>query len=177
MPVLKTDADDKLKRAFKRRAKAKGLSESELLRRIVLQELGADSEIHEPATGEGEDATLKRMTVRIPAFLEKPMDRRATQKGMKASRWVSALVQSNLMADPVSTDREVEVLRAVNRELAAVGRNVNQIAKHLNTAFYENERVNLDALARTPKLIEAVQLAVRRLVRASKQGWAVDEQL
>jgi hypothetical protein len=41
------------------------------------------------------------------------------------------------------TDQELAVLQASDRELAAIGRNINQIAKALNEAFHETERVGV----------------------------------
>lgn len=178
MAVLRARVDDETKRRFTRLSERRKITESELLRRLVVEALdqkkGEGSADLDEALEQG-DVELKQLTIRLAAFLMTAAKGRAKAKGMAPSRWIAALVQSNLTKTPVLTDKELVALRAVNRELAAIGRNVNQIAKHLNSAFYENERANLDALTQVPRVIESAKRAIRDLVKASKQGWAGDE--
>ena len=68
-------------------------------------------------------------------------------------------------------DTELQGLRTSNRELAAIGRNLNQIAKALNEAFHETERVRLDRLAELSRAIEGNRMAIQSLVRASQNTW------
>jgi hypothetical protein len=83
-------------------------------------------------------------------------------------------VQTNLTGKPVMTDKELAVLQASNRELAAIGRNINQIAKALNEAFHETERVRVDTLAALSQSITENRSAIRSLVRASQQAWEAE---
>jgi len=99
------------------------------------------------------------------------IDLRAKAKGMKFSRWVAALVQSNLMRDAVLSTDEIQLLNASNRELAAIGRNLNQIAKALNERFHETDRIKLEHLNELNKAIEQHDKTIRRLIRASQQSW------
>ena len=85
------------------------------------------------------------------------------------------MVQSNLTAQPVMTSDELAVLRASNRELAAIGRNINQIAHALNADFHETERVKLEKLAELRQVITGNGAAVRALVRASQSAWEADD--
>jgi len=112
----------------------------------VLVVTGQDT-ADQPIKPEAENIELERMTVRLPGFLMEVAKQRSKAKGTAASRLVAVLVQANLTGTPVMTDKELAVLQASNRELAAIGRNINQIAKALNEAFHETERVRLDTLA------------------------------
>jgi len=107
----------------------------------------------------------------LPQFLVNEIDLRAKAKGMKFSRWVAALVQSNLMHDAVLSTDEIQLLNASNRELAAIGRNLNQIAKALNERFHETDRIKLEHLNELNKAIEQHDKTIRRLIRASQQSW------
>ena len=69
-------------------------------------------------------------------------------------------------------DAELQGLRASNLELAVIGRILNQIAKALNEAFRETERVRLDRLAELSRAVEDNRLAIQSLVRASQNTWA-----
>jgi hypothetical protein len=94
---------------------------------------------------------------------------------MVLSRWLSSLVQSNLTGQPVMSTAELQALKTSNRELAAVGRNINQIAKALNQAFYETEKVRIDTLAELAAVIDANSKAIWALVRASQNAWEAEE--
>ncbi len=171
MPVLKTLVEPVLKTRFQSLASAQGLSESELLRQVVLNSLGENGSTVAPVDPDPKKSDTKRMTIRLARFLTEPVKLRAKSKSMAPSRWISALVQSNILKQPVMDDAELQVLRASNRELAAIGRNLNQIAKSLNEAFHKTERVRLDRLAELNHAIEANRLAIQSLVRASQNTW------
>lgn len=174
MPVLKTLVDPEIKASFRHMAKTHRLSESELLRAVVLAMTGQDKGTDQPIEPDAESADLDRITVRMPRFLMEAAKTRAKEKGMAPSRWIAALVQSNLIGRPVMNDAEVIELQANIRELAAIGRNLNQIAKAINGASYEVERVRLDKLAELSQAITENREAIRALVRASKNAWQSD---
>lgn len=174
MPVLKTLVEPEIKKRFQSIAKAQGMSESELLRAVALVVTGqnnSDEQLVEPSA---EKADINRMTVRLARFLMEGVNARAKIKGMAPSRWVAVLVQSHLIGQPVMTDDELAALKASNRELAAIGRNINQIAKVLNETFHETERVKLEKLAELSQTIEKNREAIRALVRASQNSWEAD---
>lgn len=78
------------------------------------------------------------------------------------------------MRHPVMTDDELTTLRATNRELAAISRNINQIARALNNHLYETERVKIEKLEELRQLIIANRDAIHALVRMSQQSWKAD---
>lgn len=69
MPVLKTAVELEIKTRFRRLSKARGLSESELLRAIILAAIGQNDGLDQPTEPDAEKAELDRMTVRMPRFL------------------------------------------------------------------------------------------------------------
>lgn len=112
-----------------------------------------------------------KITVRLAGFLKKRVEKRAKAVGMGTGRWVGAFIQSNLMRLPVFTDRELQTVEASTRELAAIGRNINQIARALNEAHFQTERVRLDRLAELSEAIQKLRDDIRALVRASRNAW------
>lgn len=175
MPVLKTLVETGTKTRFRSMARERGLSESGLLRALILAVTGEDEGAGQAIEPDAEKADTDRMTVRMPRFLMEGTKARARSKGMAPSRWVTALVQSNLTRQPVMSDDGLAGLLASNRELAAIGRNLNQIARALNSAFHETERVKLEKLAELRQAITVNRLAVRALVRASQNAWEADD--
>lgn len=91
---------------------------------------------------------------------------------MAPSRWIAALVQSNLTADPVMTGAELAVLQASARELAFIGRNLNQIAKTINAKMITDaEPATIEMLTALGAAIQENRAAIRALVRASQGAW------
>lgn len=176
MPVLKTLADDNLKARFRAIACERGISESEFLRYVAMAAVGlADSsrpaELIEFAEAGAPGAQLDRMTVWAPAYILDAARTRGEAVGMAGSRWIAGLVQSNVTRLPVLTDAEVQALEASDRQLSAIGRNLNQIARALNNAFHETERVKLEKLAELAAAVADNRAAIDALIRASRNKW------
>jgi methyl-accepting chemotaxis protein len=171
MPVLKTLVEPTAKARFQAMAKERHLSESELLRAVIL----AITDDNEPAMGrtvpEPDNAEITRMTVRMPRFLVDSVGERAQAKGMASSRWVAALVQSHLTALPVMTADELNCLRTSNRELAAIGRHLHRIAQSSNDAFQQGDLVRLNQLGDFANAVLQNRITIQRLVRASQHAW------
>ena len=100
---------------------------------------------------------------------------------MKSAQWVFSLVQSSLMTTPVLTDQEVEVVSWANRELAAVGRNLNQIARSMNRAeligesFSKDEVLTLEGINQVNASVSKLRDMMLRLVAARHRAWGVDD--
>jgi len=173
-PIVKTRLKEPLYERFRAEAETRGLTDSELLRLAVIRLLDGKpveaAEVHV----EPDQLELQRKTVWMPGFLMKAAEERASKKGMSFSRWMAALIQSNLMRQPVLSESEVSVVEASNRELAAVGRNINQIARVLNEAYFETERVRLDRLEELSLQIKKTREFIGALVRGSRAAWRAD---
>ncbi len=179
MPVLKTLVEPDTKALFQASAARRGLSESELLRAVVLAALHQGESETKPVEVDPEKTETDRMTVRMPRFILDAAKERAKEKGMAPSRWIAALVQSHLSGEPVMTDSELEQLRAITNELSAIGRNLNQIAREVNRLHYTGG-VSLEALQQMQTLeviaeLKAIVLdhraATRSVIRASQNAW------
>lgn len=159
---------------FDRLAKNHDLTPSEFLRRLVLVEIRGNEKFNavEP---EPQRTNTTRLTIRLAEFLMDSVKSRAESKGMATSRWVSALVQSHVSNAPVVTEKEALMLRAIIRELSAIGRNINQIARHLNAASSHNGQVDLETLSELPKSIERTKQNIRTVIKATWQGWGVED--
>jgi len=171
---LKARVQPEVKAAFERCARSRHMTESELLRTLVMAEIGQRSSLYEPAKLHLSSLNTERVTVRLAAFLRDAAKERARTGGMALGRWVAALVQANVTSLPVLTDAELAAVLATNRELAAIGRNINQIARNLNEGFQETERVKLEKLQELAAAIASERQAIRELVRASRQAWSGD---
>lgn len=179
-PTLKARFDVDIHRRFVALAERRRVSESELLRQAVNALLGQSTEEAAMAPPSqlvrGEDAEQDRVTVRLPAFLMKAAKTRAKARGMALSRWLAALAQSNLSVQPVLTHDELLVVEASNRALGAIGRNLNQIARALNEAHFQTERLKIEKLNELGECIKSTRAGIRALIRASRNSWKADEE-
>ncbi len=180
MPILRARVDEELKSLFLHKAEALNLSESELLRKVVLeffaQEKNSDTlaDVLTAVEPEAENAVNEKMTIRLPRFLVDAAKEKAKAKGMATSRWIAALVQSSLMQKPVMVDQALNELRANIRELNAIGRNINQMARALNESKNNTDKVKLDNLDLLRNYLDRNIAFVRGLVRASQQAWGLE---
>ena len=174
MPLIKAEVDALIKKRFHRKAKESDMTESELLRAVVMVIIDDANDDNLPVAVDLEKSDTERVRLRLPRFLMDAVREKAKAKGMAPNRWLGALVQSNLTKQPVMSDAELMALQASSRELAAIGRNINQMAKALNEAFYETERVRLDKLDELSRAIKANRATIRALVRVSQHVWEVD---
>lgn len=184
-PIVKTRLKGAMHVRFLAEQEARGISESELLRLALAQffegleqsapsDRAAKATRQPPVEFDPEQASLERKTVWMPAFLMKAASARAQEKGMSFSRWTSSLVQSHLMRVPVLTEPELLAVEAATRELAAIGRNINQIARTLGQAYFQTERIRLDKLAELSAKLSAAREAIGALVRASRRSWRAE---
>jgi predicted DNA binding CopG/RHH family protein len=173
-PIVKARVDHATRAQIAAHALSRGVSESELLRQALRRELDGDPRPAQPAAPERDETSTARITVRIPSFVADAAKMRAQAAGMAPSRWIANLVQSNVARHPVLADCELQSLEATTRELAALGRNINQIARALNQAHFEAERIRLDRLADLAALIATIREEIRSLVRASRNVWGTE---
>ena len=175
MPTVYLRTSDEQKSKLRQLASQSGLSENGYMLTLLEQAAG---ERQAPPIVDADVAAagIERVTVRMPAFLRRAVADRAATAGMSSSRWIASLVQSNLMRSPVLTDAEIAVVLATRRELAAIGRNINQIARKSNSTFQESGRAPLDRLAELNEVVDRAQQEIRELVRASRNVWAEENE-
>lgn len=139
------------------------------------QELETEQKI-EPAA----QAELERFELRLPAFLKNEVKRRAMMENMSSSEWVAAFIQSQMMKDPVFTEPEIEAVSFANRQLAAIGRNLNQIARSMNRAeligigFNKEEILTLEGIQLLKSQITRLRTKILSLIVARNRAWGVE---
>ncbi len=170
---------------FKEFAKSFNREPGFLLRQLVeshIFEVMSDGSIRSQARMERDaEVELEVVDFRLPKFLLREVRSRADTEGMKTAQWISLLIQSVLMNAPVLTDKEIEVVSWANRELAAVGRNLNQIARSMNRAelvgenFKKDEVLTLEGIREVDAKIKKLRAMLLRLVAARHRAWGVKD--
>lgn len=173
---IKVRVDDSTRVRFRQLARNVRKNESELLRELICLAIESKAEGHLNGTvqinAEPEAIRMRRATVRMPGFILDAAKVRAKSKGMATSRWIAFLVQSHLLQMPVMAGDELRTLGDCNYELAAIGRNLNQIARVLNADKTETSRLKLNLIKAVQSSLSGTQQSVSALIRASNNTWS-----
>ena len=154
-------------------AQREGRSESALLKEllgVMLRSVG-DEVPSEPRRDEG-GLRQARLTVRLQPSDQLPLRDRAAARAMPAATYVSVLVRAHLRSlTPLPKDELLALKRSI-AELAAIGRNINQIAKVANEGggFPGSVREEFRAML---KICEALRENTKALLKANLRSWSV----
>jgi hypothetical protein len=135
---LTTWVDRQLKERFSTAARAQGMSESALLRRLVEASL---PRIHSADESIGPLEPLPegwRISVRLRADDLLLLRERAMSRELPVSTYVSLLVRSHLRSVAPLPTAELAALKRSLAEVGAIGRNLNQIARAINEQQWPN---------------------------------------
>lgn len=153
-------------------AKAQGLSESALLKRITEALIGTDSipigtlPAVEPVPESG------RLSVRLSVDDLHLLRERARNRGLASATYVSFLVRSHLRNVAPIPDMELKVLQQAIAEVSAIGRNLNQIARALNSGERAEapNKADLQAILRA---CSALRDSFKEVIARNIQSWEV----
>ena len=167
---LQTWVSRETKERFTATARAQGISESALLKRLVEALIGpavAGDATFAPAQSVPPSG---RMSVRLRADDLLLLRERAIARGMPRSTYISLLVRSHLRRLAPLPDVELKALKHAIGEVSAIGRNLNQIARAVNLgdSAAAVTRADLHALLRA---CTGLRDAVKALVNRNLDSW------
>jgi hypothetical protein len=168
---LSTWIDLEARQRFAAIANHEGMSESALLRRMVLLMLQStrpqsEAALHLPASR----ARETRITLRLRVDDQQLLKARASARGMPAATYVSVLVRSHLRCLAPLPKEELVTLRRTISELGRIGRNLNQIARAAN----QSQKVtgpHQDDLKAIFRLCEGLRDHVKDLLKTNLASW------
>ena len=169
---LSTWISNEAKQRFAVAAERQSLSESALLKRLVEQMLAsaAIDDVVEP--GAPLDPRDARLTVRLVPEDRALLRERAAARTMPVATYVSVLVRSHLRRLAPLPDRELSSLQASVRELGAIGRNLNMMARLLQQDARQAVPGRQEVLSML-RVCEALRDHFRALIKANLTSWGV----
>lgn len=168
MKLLKAEVTltPELKAKLTAEAKKKGMSEANLLRSLIVE---LSETPPQKVTLETETKT-HRFTLRLPKILFNSAKIKADKKGMTVTKWIESLIKVAITKSPVLSEDELLVLRESNRNLLAIGRNINQITKAINAMIqFSIEKKMLEEL---DKKIDENSKMICSFIKASHNTWS-----
>jgi hypothetical protein len=158
------------KERFSRAAKAQGLSESALLRRLIEASLLATATSDISAAPAEPVASTGRISVRLRQDDLILLRKRARARELPTSTYVSYLVRAHLRAQTPLPTAELEVLKRSVAEVGAIGRNINQIARAVNQQQWPAGPNRADLLS-VLRALTALRDHTKALINANLASW------
>ncbi|RLV57998.1 plasmid mobilization relaxosome protein MobC [Parashewanella curva] len=161
---------DDEKSNWKSYCKSQGVSESCMMRQLIKHSV-PDIAYNESF----KQAKTNKITIRLSSHEFVKLESQAKAEGyINPTSWVKASVTASLQRNPIITDSEVNALRESNRQLAAIGRNLNQIARVLNIEFRESNKVTKDMIEMLTKRLNSHRTKVNKLIHQSYHRWQLE---
>jgi hypothetical protein len=153
-------------------ASREGLTPSDLIRRMIAVEFTRGAVVsHSQLVPTPEGCKRKHLSLTLPTFIAELAKERAIRKGMSLSRWIACLIQSHVYQPPVLTTTELKILNESNRQIRAMGVNLNQIARAFNNMDVDIRKLKDFYLIES--LIKKNLDVIDRLMRAANRSWGI----
>lgn len=183
--ILKARVSPEVKRQAKAIADRELLTEAAWLKRIVMREIRAaddggsesresrrpDSKLQREELAQGSNGCGKPVYVRLRDEDHLLLEARAAARGMRTATYLSVLTRAHLRALTPLPKAELLSLKRTIGELAAIGRNINQIAKATNEGgrLPGSVREEFRAMFR---ICEALRGNTKALLKVNETSWS-----
>lgn len=157
------------KQRFGALAQLQGLSESALLKRLVVLTLQSTNVVGLETRPTRPSARDARLYVRLRADDQRLLKERAAARSMAPATYVSVLVRAHLHDLAPLPKEELLALKRSVAELGAIGRNLNQMARAANTGG--RTAPGRDDLRVMLKVCEGLRDHVKALIKANLSSW------
>jgi hypothetical protein len=122
------------------------------------------------ATPKGERATA-RMEVHLTTSELAALKTVASHEGYVPTKWVVAMIRTKLTGQPQVGQPELDTLARSNQQLLALGRNLNQIAKVLNTSPQNRTAFRVEVITELSRVIRSHTDKVSDVLRGTVERW------
>lgn len=154
--------------------KKQHLTPSQALRKLLHQTLQREPRPsptpHRIMPHRGERPT-RQVAIRLTASEHAALVARARTDGYRPTHWLVSLIRVQLTRQPVLSDPERHAIAHSTKQLLALGRNLNQIARVLARTPDQQVAVRLELLADLSTLIHTHVNQITSLTRASLERW------
>jgi hypothetical protein len=172
-PCIQCRVDPQLKWRLRTIALERGLTESAMLKRLVIAAVGMAPASDASVFAAEPVAPRARVYVRLRRSDHAQLRERAAGRGLAPATYVSMLVRTHLRNVPPLPDRELTELRNAAGALGAVGRNLNQIARVAHQTG-RVEGITTADLRAMLAAFERLRFHFKGLIEANIASWETD---
>ena len=152
--------------------KAHNTTPSEAFRMVAAKLIGAKKGASSEA-GEGGSGIKVRKVIKLTRSEILAAEELADREGFHLTRWIVALVRARLMRGAQLGQHELELLARSNMQILALGRNLNQIARVLNSNPSDPSALHPELIERVMVLLQEHTARVAQVLAANVQRWSV----
>ena len=186
MPTIGAAVSAKTKTEFDAAAAKQSVTASRLAAALIVDFLAKDAKEtavpdspfvrlpNEPAAARGGSKT-EQVFVRLDPYYFAELGRLASERNWYRSTYLANLFHAHADRRPVLCDVEINAVRQVARQLADMGRNLNQIARKLNVSLEHAHLTMSVDFELIRMIIELEANVVKELLRANLRGWGVQD--
>lgn len=145
-------------------------SVSLLAKKLLQKELGYSPglEIPRPGSLAAPKSTSKRITVRLPENTRLYLEYTAETHACSINDLVRDIVQKHIQKYPFHTKAELRLLYQYNVQLIRIGRNINQIARQLNSG--ETASITTQEIRRLYDYIDTHTRQIGKILLGNREG-------
>ncbi len=114
-----------------------------------------------------------RMEVHLTTSELAALKKMAGHEGYVPTKWVVAMIRTKLTGQPQVGQAELETLARSNQQLLALGRNLNQIAKVLNTSPENRGAFRVEVITELSRVIRTHTDRVSDVLRGTVARWSL----
>ncbi len=152
------------------------LQPSEALRQVLATVMQGDLPVSVPRGTEVRERTEKprvRVELHLTESEHRTLKPLARADGFRITKWIIALIRARLLGQPQFGQAELEVLARSNQHLLAIGRNLNQLAKALNTSPHDRRAFRVHLITELSNRIQTHTTMVSRVMRSNLERWQI----
>ena len=169
-PCIQCRVDPQIKLRLQAIAVQQGLTESAVLKRLVVSAVGMAPANDAAVLAVEPIGRRARVYVRLRPGDHALLRARAAGRGLASATYVSMLVRAHLRRAPPLPDRELAELRHAAGALGAVGRNLNQIARVAHQTGRVEGLTTADLRAMLG-VFEKLRVHFKGLIEANLTSW------
>lgn len=128
-----------------------------------------------PPAGIEAEVRIKQVFVRLEPHYYDELCRLAAERAWFAGTYLANLLHAHVDRRPVLCNVEIQAVRQVARQLADLGRNINQIARKLNTSLEHAHLVSSVDFEVVKMLLELETNTVKDLLKSNIRGWGMSD--
>ena len=145
------------------------------IRELVTKALSAKPDNGTPKTTEVHeqpDESKERIEIRLTKTEMAKTREHAENEGCSTNRWIINLVRANLTGRPQFGMKELDTLGESNKQLLAIGRNLNQLIRAINRG--ESRGVDPGLIQTVSNLIKKHTEIVSTVMQANIDRWMIE---
>jgi len=97
----------------------------------------------------------------------------AKERAMSKGEYLAELFRANSTGSPRLCSQEIEALYQATSQIAAIGNNINQIARAVNSSPKEIDKAFLVDLKGVKSLIDELRGRIRNVIKGNMRSWGV----